>query len=86
MPMRLSLGLYAVTQSPSSTRLADPSLLNLIAFEQAGRAPGQVFSRKGDIDIEKIKQSKYFGALLQKYNIKLSNKLGRKNRAAVHQR
>lgn len=45
------------------------------AFEQAGRAPGQVFSRKGDIDIEKIKQSKYFGALLQKYNIKLSNKL-----------
>ncbi|KAJ6776949.1 AAA DOMAIN-CONTAINING [Salix koriyanagi] len=46
-----------------------------LAFEQAGRAPGQVFSRKGDIDIEKIKQSKYFGALLQKYNIKLSNKL-----------
>jgi hypothetical protein len=45
------------------------------AFEQAGRGLGQVFSRKGDIDIEKIKQSKYFRALLQKYNIKLSNKL-----------
>jgi hypothetical protein len=52
----------------------DPCIVSR-AFEQAGRGLGQVFSRKGDIDIEKIKQSKYFRALLQKYNIKLSNKL-----------
>uniref|UniRef100_A0A6N2K9W3 AAA+ ATPase domain-containing protein n=1 Tax=Salix viminalis TaxID=40686 RepID=A0A6N2K9W3_SALVM len=73
MPMRLSLGLYAVTQSPSSTRFADPSLLNLIAEHLSKQV--ELLGRKGDIDIEKIKQSKYFGALLQKYNIKLSNKL-----------
>lgn len=33
-----------------------------------GRAPGRVFSLKGDINIEKIKQSKYFQANLQQYN------------------
>ncbi|KAK2992883.1 hypothetical protein RJ640_028125 [Escallonia rubra] len=36
------------------------------AFEQAGRDPGRVFSKQGDIDIEKIKQSKCFCALFQK--------------------
>ncbi|XP_065877123.1 ATPase family AAA domain-containing protein FIGL1 [Euphorbia lathyris] len=46
------------------------------AFEQAGRDPGHVFSKKGDFDIEKIKQSKYFRALLQKYDIKTSNGMG----------
>ncbi|KAF2316425.1 hypothetical protein GH714_041766 [Hevea brasiliensis] len=46
------------------------------AFEQAGRAPGHVFSRKGDIDIEKIKQSKYFRALLHQYNIRPTNGMG----------
>ncbi|XP_024991442.1 ATPase family AAA domain-containing protein FIGL1 isoform X2 [Cynara cardunculus var. scolymus] len=35
------------------------------AFEQAGRDPGFVFQKQGDIKIEKIKQSKYFKALLQ---------------------
>ncbi|KAI3748136.1 hypothetical protein L6452_11033 [Arctium lappa] len=35
------------------------------AFEQAGRDPGFVFQKQGDISIEKIKQSKYFKALLQ---------------------
>ncbi|CAI9272830.1 unnamed protein product [Lactuca saligna] len=35
------------------------------AFEQAGRDPGVVFHKQGDINIEKIKQSKYFKALLQ---------------------
>lgn len=34
------------------------------AFEQAGREPTAVFSKKSDIDIEKIKQSKHFQALL----------------------
>ncbi|XP_028963471.2 ATPase family AAA domain-containing protein FIGL1 isoform X1 [Malus sylvestris] len=34
-------------------------------FEQAKKAPGCVFGTNGDIDIEKIKQSKYFQALLQ---------------------
>ncbi|KAK3036461.1 hypothetical protein RJ639_030060 [Escallonia herrerae] len=36
------------------------------SFEQAGRDPGRVFSKQGDIDIENIKQSKYFCALFQK--------------------
>lgn len=35
------------------------------AFEQAGRSPGCVFKKQEDIDIEKIKQSKYFRALTQ---------------------
>ncbi|KAG8637747.1 ATPase family AAA domain-containing protein FIGL1 isoform X4 [Manihot esculenta] len=46
------------------------------AFEQAGRAPGHVFSRKADIDIEKVKQSKYFHALLQQYNLRPTNGMG----------
>lgn len=35
------------------------------AFEQAGRVPGRVFGMRGGIDVEKIKQSKHFRALLQ---------------------
>ncbi|KAI3520681.1 hypothetical protein L1887_10131 [Cichorium endivia] len=35
------------------------------AFEQAGRDPGFAFRKQGDINIEKIKQSKYFKSLLQ---------------------
>nr|XP_043634786.1 ATPase family AAA domain-containing protein FIGL1 [Erigeron canadensis] len=35
------------------------------AFEQAGRGPGFVFQKQWDISIDKIKQSKYFKALLQ---------------------
>ncbi|KAH7577198.1 hypothetical protein JRO89_XS01G0219600 [Xanthoceras sorbifolium] len=46
------------------------------AFEQAGRAPGRIFSMKGDIDIEKIKQSKHFQALSQQYYDKAANELG----------
>ncbi|XP_050384745.1 ATPase family AAA domain-containing protein FIGL1 isoform X2 [Argentina anserina] len=38
------------------------------AFEQAKKDPGFVFSTKGDIDIGRIKQSKYFQALLQQSN------------------
>lgn len=34
-------------------------------FEQASRDPGVAFHKQGDISIEKIKQSKYFKALLQ---------------------
>ncbi|RXH69617.1 hypothetical protein DVH24_037401 [Malus domestica] len=37
-------------------------------FEQAKKAPGHVFRTNGDIDIEKIKQAKYFQALLQHSN------------------
>ncbi|CAN1822999.1 ATPase family AAA domain-containing protein FIGL1 [Linum perenne] len=40
------------------------------AFERAGRDPGLVFGSKLDMDVEKIKQSKYFRALLQQYNVK----------------
>ncbi|KDP46288.1 hypothetical protein JCGZ_10128 [Jatropha curcas] len=46
------------------------------AFEQAGRAPGHVFDSKGDIDIEKVKQSKHFRALLQQYNIRPLHGMG----------
>ncbi|KAG8384966.1 hypothetical protein BUALT_Bualt04G0173100 [Buddleja alternifolia] len=34
------------------------------AFAQAGKDPGCIFRKRGDIDVEKIKQSKYFHALL----------------------
>lgn len=45
------------------------------AFEQAGRVPGRVFGMRGDIDIEKIKQSKYFRALLQQSKGGAANEL-----------
>lgn len=45
------------------------------AFEQAGRVPGHVFGMRGDIDIEKIKQSKYFRALLQQSKGGAANEL-----------
>nr|XP_010929777.1 ATPase family AAA domain-containing protein FIGL1 [Elaeis guineensis]XP_029122296.1 ATPase family AAA domain-containing protein FIGL1 [Elaeis guineensis] len=35
------------------------------AFEQARRDVGHVFVKRGDVDIEKIKQSKYFRSFLQ---------------------
>ncbi|GMY13090.1 ATPase family AAA domain-containing protein FIGL1 [Fagus crenata] len=46
------------------------------AFEQAKKTPGSVFGTSGEIDIEKIKQSKYFRALLQQSNGKSVNGLG----------
>ncbi|KAL0377294.1 UNVERIFIED_CONTAM: ATPase family AAA domain-containing protein FIGL1 [Sesamum radiatum] len=35
------------------------------AFAQAGKDPGCIFRKRGDIDMQKIKQSKYFHALFQ---------------------
>ncbi|XP_073127339.1 ATPase family AAA domain-containing protein FIGL1 [Henckelia pumila] len=35
------------------------------AFEQAGKSPDYIFSKSCDIDIEKVKHSKYFRALFQ---------------------
>ncbi|KAI9177636.1 hypothetical protein LWI28_017609 [Acer negundo] len=46
------------------------------AFDQAGRATGHIFCKKGDVDIEKIKQSKHFRALLKQDNEKAANELG----------
>ncbi|KAA8530104.1 hypothetical protein F0562_004813 [Nyssa sinensis] len=46
------------------------------AFEQAGRDPGCVFGKRGDIDIDKIKQSKYFQALLHQSKGRTLNELG----------
>ncbi|XP_070052004.1 ATPase family AAA domain-containing protein FIGL1 [Nicotiana tomentosiformis] len=37
------------------------------AFEQAGRDPGCIFTKEKDIDVEKIKQSKYFLSLFQQH-------------------
>lgn len=45
------------------------------AFEQAKRSPGPVFCTTGDIDIEKIKNSKYFQALLKQSKEKDTNPL-----------
>lgn len=38
------------------------------AFEQAKKVPGCVFGLREDIEIEKVKQSKYLRALLQQSN------------------
>ncbi|KAL2457802.1 P-loop containing nucleoside triphosphate hydrolase superfamily protein [Abeliophyllum distichum] len=43
------------------------------AFEQAGRDPGCIFGKRSNINIEKIKQSKYFRALIQQSNGKTLN-------------
>ncbi|XAR52000.1 Microtubule-severing ATPase [Bertholletia excelsa] len=45
------------------------------ALEQAGRDLGNVFSKVGDMNIEKIRQSKYFQALLQQSKASASNEL-----------
>ncbi|KAF5746934.1 fidgetin-like protein 1 [Tripterygium wilfordii] len=46
------------------------------AFEHADRAPGTTFRMKGEIDIEKIKQSKYYCAHLLQSNGRPINELG----------
>ncbi|KAF4385743.1 hypothetical protein F8388_010299 [Cannabis sativa] len=46
------------------------------AFELAKKAPTCVFGSRGDIDTEKIKQSKYFRALIQHSNGITLNELG----------
>ncbi|KAG7985905.1 hypothetical protein I3843_03G051100 [Carya illinoinensis] len=46
------------------------------AFDQAKSTPGSVFRTIEEIDIEKIKQSKYFRALLRHSNGKAVNELG----------
>lgn len=40
------------------------------AFELAKTAPGPIFGSKGEFDVEKIKQSKHFSALLHQSNRK----------------
>lgn len=45
------------------------------AFEQAKKSPGCIFGKTGDIDIEKIKKSKYFQVLLKQSKGKVDNKL-----------
>ncbi|KAL6960424.1 Fidgetin-like protein 1 [Sarracenia purpurea var. burkii] len=46
------------------------------AFEQAGRDPGCVFGKNGNMDIEKIRQSKYFQILFQQSKGRTSNEQG----------
>ncbi|KAF5799635.1 putative microtubule-severing ATPase [Helianthus annuus] len=43
------------------------------AFEQAGKDAGFVFHKQGDINIEKIKESKYFKALLKHSKVNTLN-------------
>lgn len=45
------------------------------AFEQAKKSPGCVFGATGDIDVEKIKKSKYFQALLKQSKEKTENQI-----------
>ncbi|KAK7316058.1 hypothetical protein VNO77_34727 [Canavalia gladiata] len=45
------------------------------AFEQAKKSPGCVFGTTGDIDIEKIRNSKYFQALVKQSKEKDENQL-----------
>ncbi|CAI0457615.1 unnamed protein product [Linum tenue] len=75
---KLLLAPSAAKPSPSSTPLAELSFLNPTgrAFERADTAPGKVFGKKIDIDVEKIKKSKYFRALVQQQNIKHPSDLG----------
>ncbi|KAH7845980.1 hypothetical protein Vadar_008300 [Vaccinium darrowii] len=46
------------------------------AFEQAGRDPGCVFGKRGNMDFEKIRQSKYFQTLFQQSKGRDSNEMG----------
>ncbi|KAI4348308.1 hypothetical protein L6164_009043 [Bauhinia variegata] len=46
------------------------------AFEQAKKSPGCIFGIAGGFDIEKIKKSKYFQALLKQSNVKAEIQLG----------
>ena len=48
---------------------------NRQAFERAGRVPSRVFGMRGDIDVENIRQSKYFRALLQQSKGGAANEL-----------
>ncbi|KAL5186899.1 ATPase family AAA domain-containing protein FIGL1 [Glycine soja] len=45
------------------------------AFEQAKKSPGRIFGTTGDIDIEKIRNSKYFQALVKQSKEKDENQL-----------
>lgn len=47
------------------------------AFEQAKKSPGRIFGTTGDIDIEKIRNSKYFQALVKQSKEKDENQLVR---------
>ncbi|XP_061348874.1 ATPase family AAA domain-containing protein FIGL1 [Gastrolobium bilobum] len=55
------------------------------AFEQAKKSPGCVFGTTGDIDIEKIRNSKYFRALFKQSKEKdenqLDDQLGKQDKA-----
>ena len=69
--------LFSITLYVTLIFHADDSVQYIFsrAFDQAGRAAGQIFCKKGDVDIEKIKQSKHFRALLKQYNEKAANEL-----------
>ncbi|XP_076925639.1 ATPase family AAA domain-containing protein FIGL1-like [Bidens hawaiensis] len=62
----------AISKLESATRSLAPDS-DRQAFEQAGRDPGFVFHKQGDISIERIKQSKYFKALFQHSKVNTLN-------------
>ncbi|KAL3630829.1 Fidgetin-like protein 1 [Castilleja foliolosa] len=48
------------------------------AFVQAGQDPGCIFRKRGDIDMQKIKESKHFCALFQQSSERTTRGLGKK--------
>ncbi|XP_039690861.1 ATPase family AAA domain-containing protein FIGL1 isoform X2 [Medicago truncatula] len=75
------------TQALSYLHTARKSLtptINRRAFEQAKRSPEPVFNTTGDIDIDKIRNSKYFQALIKPSKEKdcnqLVDQLGKQNK------
>uniref|UniRef100_A0A7N0US05 AAA+ ATPase domain-containing protein n=1 Tax=Kalanchoe fedtschenkoi TaxID=63787 RepID=A0A7N0US05_KALFE len=50
-------------------------------FEQLGQTPAPVFGMKGSIDVEKIKQSKYFRAMVKSSESRSGNELERRDKA-----
>ncbi|KAK6135111.1 hypothetical protein DH2020_031174 [Rehmannia glutinosa] len=47
------------------------------AFAQAGKDPGCIFRKRGDIDMQKIKESKYFQAYFQQSTERTTHGLGK---------
>ncbi|XP_060667405.1 ATPase family AAA domain-containing protein FIGL1 isoform X3 [Ziziphus jujuba] len=67
----------ALSMLDSARRSLSPAS-DIKAFERAKQVPGCVFGSRGDIEIEKIKKSKYLQALLQQSNEVAVNGLGDK--------
>ncbi|XP_027359058.1 ATPase family AAA domain-containing protein FIGL1 [Abrus precatorius] len=64
----------ALAKLNSARRSLNPQS-NRQAFDHAKKSPGSVFGTTGDIDLEKIQNSKYFRALVKQSKEKVENQL-----------